>query len=98
MQLSGKSPRHSVRAGAAGRTGPAFGHEPIEFLAVLSAADRVRIFGELALRLVKLAALFVEPGEFGSAPFVESGVAGRSAVGAACAGHCAAPPRRRIAP
>src|ERR1700722_2021514 len=94
---SEKSPRRSVRARPAGGTRSAFGHEPIKLFAVLGAANRVDIFGEFALRLVKLAALFVEPGELGSAPFVESGVAGRSAVGAACAVHCAAPPRRRIA-
>ena len=37
-----------VRAAAAW-TGPAFGHEPIELLAVLGAPDRVRYFSEFAL-------------------------------------------------
>ena len=52
------------------------------------------IFGELALRLVELAALFVEPRQLGRPPFVESGVAGRSAIEAARAVHRAAAPRR----
>ena len=46
------------------------------------------IFGELALRLVELAPLFIEPGQL--PPFVESGVAG-SGVEAARAPHRPAP-------
>ena len=62
------------------RTGAALGHEPLELLAVLGAADRLDIFGEFALRVVELAALLVEPGELGRPPLVERHVAGRGAA------------------
>src|SRR5271156_2866138 len=65
--------RSSARVGAAGRARSAFGHEPLELFAVLGAANRVDIFGELALRFVELAALFSSrwsrrPGALGVRP------------------------------
>lgn len=45
--------KRSVRfRAAASRASAAFGHEAFELLAILGAANRVHIFGELALRVV----------------------------------------------
>src|ERR1700749_4523984 len=74
--ISNRPLQNLARARAAGGASPTLGHEPLELFAVLSAADRVDIFGELAMRLVELAALFIEPSELRRPPFVESGVAG----------------------
>src|SRR5271166_4341376 len=86
--------RGLVRVGAAGRAAAPLGHEALELLAVLGAPDRLDIFGELALRLVELAALLIEPDQLGLPPLVEGDVAGRGGVEATGPSHSAAAPRR----
>jgi hypothetical protein len=74
----------------ASRPRPAFGHEAFEFVAVLGATDRIHILGELALRVVQLAALFIEARELRRPPVVEGGVASRSGIKTTRPPRCAA--------
>ena len=52
--------------------------QPLELLAVTGAAQLLDVLGELTLGVLKLAALFLESGELGGAPFIERVVAGRA--------------------